>query len=429
MNKKLSALGMMLLLSACSVENTTDSGEKNPNSNQRYKKYNQAGSSYSGKGLFGAHNLTFAYSYSDIRGVKPDGTTFSTYEISELPDVECVMRPRVNSVDVLGAYLKKNDLTPQGDGSDQPNAVKTVDSRMGSTKLKKVIYTPAFENSVAEGDVTRVKEIYTEVLQAASNDKSLLVVPLWSDSAQKKEMSLRLYELMMRSVFDFAEQHQSLNITLFVLNSEQIDLFNEVEQKLKNELKGSPLRIYPTLPPAIAELVEKNKSESTQGSFSVSGAATSVGDFRVMGVMSEGNVNQRQSTLMVGVPLGQHMIAVGTELGFEDKSLSYSVAKLWGLMRVTENFKLSAGIGATHEKVPTLRSDKDQYGAMMEMGAHYSEKLSTSLNVRIDGGLRGFFADQLDMGWFGQASLDTGSFKTSMFVSSKDFGVNFGIEQ
>jgi hypothetical protein len=98
-------------------------------------------------------------------------------------------------------------------------------------------------------------------------------------------------------------------------------------------------------------------------------------------------------------------------------------------MNVSRAFKLSGGISAIHEKVSIFRSELNRYGAMAELGAHYSELISSTLKVSIDAGLRGVYPGAFEMGWFGQVSLDSDLFKATAFTSSNDFGVSFGMER
>ena len=174
---------------------------------------------------------------------------------------------------------------------------------------------------------------------------------------------------------------------------------------------------------------ESDVVKMSQGSFAVGGMSSSVGSYRLMGVMAEGSAYQHQSTLMVGVPMGRHMIAVGTELGFENKTLNYSMAKLWALMNVSSVFKLSGGISALHEKNSILGLELGRYGAMVELCAHYSEQVSSTLIVNMDAGLRGIYPGAFELGWFGQLSLNSGLFKATAFASSSGLGVIFGVDR
>jgi hypothetical protein len=382
-------------------------------------------------------NLDFEFDYKAVFGKKPDGAIIDETRV-KLPNVEVVMHPKFISDDKIAAFLSgKGAVIPsKGDGSW---SVLAVEASMPSSKLKKVVHTPAFEQEVLESDVEKIRALYKSVFNESKLDKSLVVVPAWKDSEQSAETIKQLYDLLFNEALTASKDNPNLNIKLFASSKEQEDFMNiawdALDKKLNNQIRtmkwsATGKNSSSSSSSQLTKLSAGSEVTKTlQGSFTMGGVARAIGSCRLMGVMAKGSTHQYQSTLMVGVPVGQFMIAAGTELGFENKTLTYSTAKLWGLMNVSRAFKLSGGISAIHEKVSIFRSELNRYGAMAELGAHYSELISSTLKVSIDAGLRGVYPGAFEMGWFGQVSLDSDLFKATAFTSSNDFGVSFGMER
>lgn len=441
MFKKIGSLcAAVLVLSACGTKNN-HSNEKpmigTPPQTSTFHEHNDTITSRNRElhaGILGQYKLNYEYNFDTIDNRQGHQTRIN------LPNVEAVMHPRFSSDDKVNAYLsdKGAEISARGaipEGKIIPGLL-SVGARIPSTKLKVLIHTPAYEREVLESDLVSIQDTYKGVFNLATGLKSLVIVPLWKDTSQTKTMSNQLYKLLFEEALAAAKSNSNLEITLFASNRDQADLMDQAWETLNEELSiqhkelvGHSAGNSHHSGPALNALATADSTQLHQGSFDINGVAASIGDIRLMGVLADGNVNQRQSLLMVGLPLGQHMIAFGTQLGFENFAFNYSITQLWGLLKVTDTFKLSAGIGATQEKIQTFRSLTNRYGAMMELAAHYSDTLSDSLKVSIDAGVRGLFSDTFEAGWFGLMSLDNGSLKTSAFVSSKDFGLNFGIEQ
>jgi hypothetical protein len=446
MYKRFGCLGTALLLSACGVKTTISGGDRplignTTNDSSHSEQPHIPSTSYMEyhNGILGQINLNFRYNINTAIG-----DTLGRHTSINLPNVEAVMHPRFSSDDKVKDYLSQNSITLIEDSNNNSVTIETINQSTNESvsKLKAVIHTPAYESAILDSNVESIKKNYKDVLYLANQYNSVVVLPLWKDASQPKEISKRLYRILFMEAFNAAKANSNLEINLFATSKDQFDLMTEMWDILHSEfgfenkeLAGHCVGRSHSILPALAKLAGSDAAQLSQGSFTTHGAATSVSGVRLMGVMSEGNVNQRQSTLMAGFPIGQHMIAVGTELGFEDRSFTYGITKVWGLLNVTDTFKLSAGIGATQEKIQSFNpfvsnnTVTTTFGAMMELGAHYSEKLSSTLNLSIDAGVRGLFSGSLTMGWFGLVSLDNGGYKTSAFVSSKDFGLSFGIEE
>lgn len=434
MNQKLSVVAIAFALSACGSKTTTYDyyplGKPEPG----YIEYKNQGNSGSMGGILGSKNLDFEIHYRTVFSKKTDGTIINEAKV-RLPDVEVVMHPAFTADDNIAAFLsEKGAVIPsKGEGAW---SVLAVEASMPSSKLKKVVHTPAFEQEVLESDVEKIRGLYKSVFNESKLDKSLVVVPAWKDSEQSAETIKRLYDLLFNEALTASKDNPNLNIKLFASNREQEDFMNAAWDVLDKNLNDQirTMKWSATGKDSSSSQLTKLSTGSEviktlQGSFTIGGVARAIGSCRLMGVMAKGSTHQYQSTLMVGVPVGQFMIAVGTELGVENKALNYSTAKLWGLMNVSSAFKLSGGISAIHEKVSIFRSELNRYGAMAELGAHYSELISSTLKVSIDAGLRGVYPGAFEMGWFGQVSLDSDLFKATAFTSSHDFGVSFGVER
>lgn len=422
-----------ILLSACGTTTTTTTYYPYGKPDSRNVKYESSLSFQQFWGILDSANLNFEYDYKTALEKKTDGTIINKEIKVYLPNVEVVMHPKFTSDDKIAAFLSEQGAMLSSN-ADEASVVSAVKASMPSSKLKKVIHTVAFEKEVLASDVETIRVLYQSVFNESKSDKSLVVVPAWKDSAQSAEMIKQLYDLLFNEALNASKRNPTLNITLFASSKEQEDsmraTLEALEKKLgiKNRTMIGSASGNGASSSALTKLsAGKDAVKMSQGSATISGAATNLGDVRLMGVFAEGSARNNQSTLMVGFPVGNHMVAVGTELGFENKELTYSAAKLLAMMSATESLKFSAAISSVNEKVSMFFNQFNRSGVMVELGAHYNEHISQDVNVSINGGLRGLYSSQLELGWFGQVSLDVGSFKASTFVSSSDVGFNFGV--
>lgn len=440
MNQKLLVITIALLIAACGSKNvnneTFQTGMPKP-MYPGYVEYKERSYSESYGGILERMNLDFEFDYKSVFGKKTDGTIINETKVV-LPDVEVVMHPKFTSDDKIAAFLSEKGAVIPSKG-DESLSVLAVKASMPSSKLKTVVHTQVFEKVVLESDIDKIQALYQSVFNVSKSYESLVIVPAWKDSTISADMSKRLYSLFFKEALAAAKANDELNIKLFVSSKEQEDFMKAAWDVLTKEIGidspqakkwtsvggGSSSSSSTTLTRLSMGSDVVNMS---QGSATISGAATNLGDVRFMGVFAEGSARNNRSTLMVGFPVGNHMVAVGTELGFENKELSYSAAKLLATMSATESLKFSAAISSVNEKVSMFFNQLNRSGVMFELGAHYNEQISQDVSVSINGGLRGLYSSQLEMGWFGQVSLDVGLFKAATFVSSVEAGLNFGVE-
>lgn len=452
MNQKLSIVVFGLLLSACGGDNSSSGSLPKSAPNMESKKpvdgTNITHKVSESKGILGLENL---YKYMTT----PRYVKFSK-EI-ELPDVAYIMQPDFAAQhgeyvknefkkeyvnldyyeDNIGAALKRQGAILSESVKFLPGkgGITLRDAQMPNSSLKAVISTNAFvywsaDDYIKNRDNGKIKETYEAVLR--NSKESVMITPMWHFLAISDETPL--YDIMVSSSYEAAKKSAALKVTMFVQTKDEEKFLNEAieRQSIKFALTKPSLALSGGHVTAAARRLLDEDMAIHEGfaGRTVAGASANFCGFKLLGVMTGQSQHQEHTSLMAGRQIGSFFNAIGIDLGTERRELNYSAVKAMTFFNIDQHWALSAGISAVSEKLmmPFVGAKTfNRSGVMGEIGAHFTQSFQ-DIKLMGDVGIRAFYSGQVQSACFWQMSLVSQAFKTSVFVSSIDAGVNWSYE-
>jgi O-acetyl-ADP-ribose deacetylase (regulator of RNase III) len=285
------------------------------------------------------------------------------------------------------------------------------------------------------------QNLYAEMdrLNQEYNVSSLGVIPISSGVFAGGANQDTLFKIMIEETLSAMQNNPALQPELCLFGDDAHALVKKILPDVVSTLnQSSALSSGVGSCSSRIALLDASSYVGNFGSLGVQGVADSFGSMRVMGNTVKG-INTQLSQVSVGKMHNAHFLGSEFESAYSLGELTSYSLKAIAVMRVTDNFKVSSGLGYVCESM-NARFQKNirhflndfgidtaalkRHGVVGDLSAQYHFPITSDISFTANVGLRAMYSQTLGANPFAHVSCQLSNLGVSVVISKAEAGLS-----